>query len=63
MQQLLLRLTCIDMRCRGRMSVLLMCLFWRAAVCILDTLLFTLADEGTCMGIPAPYYPAFGTMI
>lgn len=27
--------------------------------CILDTLLFTLADEGTCVGIPAPYYPAF----
>ena len=27
--------------------------------CILDTLLFTLADAGTCMAIPAPYYPAF----
>jgi hypothetical protein len=27
--------------------------------CILDSLLFTLADAGTCVGIPAPYYPAF----
>ena len=26
---------------------------------ILDLLFFILADEGTCVGIPAPYYPAF----
>lgn len=26
---------------------------------ILDLLFFILADEGSCVGIPAPYYPAF----
>lgn len=26
---------------------------------ILDLLFFILADEGACVGIPAPYYPAF----